>query len=384
MIRIGVSGFGAMGKHHAKSVANLSSDAVLSAVFSPSLESRKAAFETYPNIHIVESFQELLPYVDAVILTGPHNTHEEQAELALQADKHVLTEKPVGLRVSKVAELIPLAQKSNLVYCAMFNQRALPINITTKNLLAKGEIGTLRRIIVVHTSTYRPQSYFDSASWRATWKYEGGGLLVNQFSHTLDLLTWWAGLPNTVFASIGYGKWHDIEVDDEFSVILSYQNGGTANLIASTADVPGLSIIDLQGDKGKISIDRSNSSLTIFRSDVPEGTFSREFTGGIGSPEVTSEKKHLTSATQGHEEVVRNFIASIKRTERPIAPVSEAIDSLKLTQGIYLSSWRNEPLSFPVDNNRFDEELDRRARKSVPKKAKPIELRFEELWKKNH
>ena len=383
MIRIGISGFGAMGQLHASHLLKgLVPGAQLCAVYDPDAARRKAAGALSAEIACCQTLEELLEKVDAVVLASPHALHVPHALAALQSGRHVLTEKPLGVRASQAQQAVDLAAEKGLVYCVMFDQRALPVCRRVKALLDAGEIGAVRRTVLIQTDCYRPQSYFDSGAWRGTWKLEGGGMLVNQCSHAMDLLCWWLGMPEFVSANVGYGKWHQIEVDADISCFARYPGGGTLHFLASTADVPGINLFEIQGDAGKLAIDRESGALRVYRLDEPEPAFSQSFAGGIGAPGCACEELRFDAAERGHLRVLQNFAAAIAGREKPLAPAVEAMDALRLTQAIYLSSWLGRGVAAPFEDEAFDALFVPRQEQSKPHAAKQVCIDFNAVWKK--
>lgn len=366
MIRLGILGIGMMGRKHAMDVyTGKVAGMRLAAVADPGPASAAWAKESLPDIPYHENPDALLQsgQLDAVLIAGPHHLHAAQAATAIAAGLHVLVEKPVGLRVSEVEPILLDADAKRLVYCCMFNQRVSPVHQTIHRMLRDGSLGPLRRVTMVLTDCYRPQSYFDAGAWRATWSMEGGGMLVNQLSHRLDLLTWWLGLPRAVSAHLGYGKWHDIAVDDDVNVFFDYGEH-TATLVASTGDCPGVSLLAIQGDKGRLSIE--NRRLLFDRLEMPEPEFSRTYAGGFGAPDYETLDITPAEADLHHLGILQNFAGAIRGEVDPIAPVRDALDSLRLTQAIYLSDWLRQDITLPSDNAQFNALLAERAATETP------------------
>lgn len=384
MIRLGILGIGAMGQKHAQNVHAGRVDGMrLSAVADPSPERAAWAAENLSGAAYFEDPSALLQSdaVDAVLVAGPHHLHSRQAAKAVAHGKHVMVEKPVGIRASQIEPIVEAAKARNLVYCCMFNQRISPVNQRIHRMIRDGELGPLRRVTLLMTNCYRPQSYFDAAAWRATWSKEGGGMLVNQLSHRLDLLTWWLGLPVRVRAHLGYGKWHDIQVDDDVNVFLDYGKQGTATLVASTGDCPGVSLLAIQGDRGKLSLE-AGERLRFYRLKTPESEFSRTYEGGFGEPEQEVLDLMCADADPAHLGMLQNFADSIAGRAAPVAPVESALDSLRLTQAIYLSDWQSQDVALPADNALFDGLLAQRVAAEKPRVAKPVIMDLDKVWKK--
>src|SRR5699024_10241411 len=203
--------------------------------------------------------------VDAIVTTVPHYLHPEMGIEALKRNIHALVEKPAGVYTKQVKELNDFAAtKPDVTFAIMFNQRTNALYQKVKEIVDNGEIGNVRRTNWIITTWWRPQGYYDQSEWRATWKGEGGGVLVNQAAHQLDLLQWIAGMPKKVYSNVKYGYQRDIAVEDEVTTILDYGNGATGVFITCTHDIIGTDRFEILGDKGKIVVDDSKT-LTIKR-----------------------------------------------------------------------------------------------------------------------
>ena len=380
-IRLAVVGIGAMGERHALSVAKGQVCGMnLAAVVAPSEAKRVWAKEQLPGIATYADMESLCASgtVDAVLLASPHSLHAPQAALAIQHGLHVLTEKPIGTRASEILPIAAEAKAQGLIYCVMFNQRVDPVNQRIHQVLHSGQLGRLRRVIMMMTNCYRPQSYFDAGSWRATWAMEGGGMLVNQCSHRLDLLAWWLGMPERVCVHCGYGKWHDIEVDDDISAYFAFPGGGTGHLIASTGDCPGTSLLEFQGDNGKLSLE--NGRLLWDALEIPEPEFSQTYTGGFGEPAHTRHDITPAAENPEHLGILQNFADAIHGIAQPVVPIEEGLRSLRVTQAMYLSSWTNREVALPADDAEFDALLAQRIALSKPRVRKEVKLDLGALW----
>ena len=251
-VRIGIIGVGNMGSGHAKTITSGQvPDMVLTAIADINPERRKWAAETYPDVKVFDDAITMMEsgLVDAVIVATPHYDHPPLVTAALKRDIHVMCEKPAGVYTKAVAEVNELAKKSKATYAIMFNQRTNCVYRKMKEIISSGELGSIRRVNWLITNWFRPQSYYDSGAWRATWAGEGGGVLLNQCPHNLDLFQWLVGMPVRVRAFTHNGLWHDIEVEDDVTAYMEFENGATGVFITSTGDAPGTNRQDL--DPGK-------------------------------------------------------------------------------------------------------------------------------------
>ena len=310
--------------------------------------------------------------IDAVLIATPHRLHVRQAVEAFRAGMHVLLEKPTGVSTQEVRLLNAEADKSGRAFGAMFNQRTNPAYRKMRRLVESGELGEIRRTNVVITDWLRAQSYYDSCAWRATWAEDGGGVLLNQAPHNLDLWQWICGMPLRVRAFCGFGRWHDIEVEDDVTAYVEYPNGATGTFITCTGEAPGTNRFEISLTGGQLVYE--NNRLTLARPDTPADRFIREYAGGFGKPNVTMEDITPDEPYPMHAGVIRAFADHILTGAPMIADGREGLCSLMLANAMLLSSWTDETIELPLDDARYADRLAALAAKSPKKTAKPIKL----------
>ncbi|KAF1299614.1 oxidoreductase [Enterococcus sp. JM4C] len=298
--------------------------------------------------------------VDAVIIATPHYAHPVLAIEALKAGKHVLVEKPAGVYTKKVREMIEVGnQNPQLTLSLMYNQRMNPMYQKARELVQNGEIGELRRTNWIITNWYRSQSYYNSGGWRATWKGEGGGVLLNQDPHQLDLWQWIAGMPSRIFSFAYYGKRRDVEVETEVTAYVEYENGATGLFVTTTTETPGTNRFEIVGSKGKIVIEEEQ--LKFWQTRVDEAEWNETYSGGFGEPEVWEIKIPVQfDGDSGHLKITQNFINNILFDEELVSPASDGILGLSISNAIHLSSWTDNWVSLPIDEDLFLSELNKR------------------------
>ncbi|MFU0800942.1 MAG: Inositol 2-dehydrogenase [Xylanivirga thermophila] len=286
-VRIGVIGIGNMGSYHALYLTKGEiKGAILTAVCDINPERIKWAKENLKgDIRLFDNADALFESncVDAVVIATPHYDHSPIAIKAFEHGLHVLTEKPAGVYTRQVREMNEAAEKSGKVFGIMYNQRTNPLYQKVRNLITSGELGDIKRTIWIITNWYRPQSYYDSGGWRATWAGEGGGVLLNQDPHQLDLWQWMCGMPKRVRAFCAFGKYHDIEVEDDVTAYVEYPNGATGLFVTCTGEAPGTNRFEVSGDRGKLVIE--DGKLIFWRLRTPEREFNSTFKGTFGEPE---------------------------------------------------------------------------------------------------
>ena len=356
-VRFGVVGVGNMGSSHSTNLDNgVVPEIELTAVCDIREERRQWAkdhLSSKVGIYAdpIEMFEKAP--LDAVIIATPHYLHPDLVMEALKHDLHVISEKPIGVYTSKVREEIAFAEKSDKLFGMMFNQRTNPVYAKVKELVESGELGELKRVVWLITDWYRSQSYYDSGSWRATWSGEGGGVLLNQCPHNLDLLQWIAGMPCGVRAFMKYGKGRNIEVENDVTAYLEYPNGATGLFVTSTHETPGTNRLELSGDRGKIVVE--NNEITFYRNRVGEQEFNATWKGGFGKPECWKVEVPLPKPGKltAHMGIFQNFAQAVLNGTPLLAAGVEGIRGLSLSNAMHLSDWTGEM----VDPNNFDEAL---------------------------
>ncbi len=333
---------------------------------------RKKLQKLFPNIPVYENYLDLLESknVDAIVTTVPHYLHPQIGIDALNRGIHTLLEKPAGVYTKQVKEVIEVAKsKPELTFGVFFNQRMNPLYQQLKKIISNGEIGDLRRVTWTITTWYRPQAYFDTAAWRATWKEEGGGVLVNQAPHQIDLLQWLCGMPKTVYANIKYGYMRDISVDDDVTVLLDYGNGATGVFITCTHDLYGTDRLEIVGDKGKIIVEGSSNAQIIRYNKAEQevnanvkdqATVYKLMKGGAMQGNEYAQTETIQSNSKWglqHSEILKNFAANILDKTPLVAPGSDGINGVRLVNAIYLSSWLGKEVSTDFDEDLFLEKL---------------------------
>jgi predicted dehydrogenase len=302
----------------------------------------------------------------AVLIATPHYDHPPLSIEAFKMGIHVLCEKPAGVYTKQVREMNKVAAESGLVFAMMFQQRTNSVFRKMHDMVQDGSLGAIKRVSWIITNWYRTQSYYDSGDWRATWDGEGGGVLLNQCPHNLDLFQWICGMPSAVRAFCHNGKWHNIEVEDDVTVYLEYPNGATGTFITTTADAPGTNRFEITTEWGKL-VNEENTDLTLYKLDMNEREFCKTAKGGFDKPKVTVEKIGTDGSFPAHVGVINAFAGKILRGTPLVAEGYEGINGLTLSNAMHLSSWLDTTVKLPLDEDRFLEELTKR-RALSPKK----------------
>ena len=326
-LRIGVIGLGNMGAAHLSYIPGLD-NAVLSAVCD--IDSAKT--DKYAKEHKVPGYtssDEMLnaKVADAIIVATPHYDHPPIGIKALETGHHVLVEKPIAVGVKAARQLIDAAAKyPKQKFGIMYNQRSNPIYQQLRSLIADGELGEITRVTWLITDWFRTWSYYASGGWRATWAGEGGGVLINQCPHNLDLIQWITGMmPNRITAVGSIGKTHPIEVEDEMSAILEYPNGAIGHFVTSTCEAPGTNRLEICGDRGKIIAERDKLTFSRTRKSVREiNETSPDSFANVEKWDIDVPFKKAPGMGE-HERVMRNFLSAVMNDTPLLAPGEEGV-----------------------------------------------------------
>ncbi len=373
VVRLGIIGFGAEGGMYTKLLTEGRVPQMSLGAICDIDESKRAGAEAV-GVPFFVDYHDLLSSgtVDAVVTTVPHYLHPQIGIAALDQGLHVLLEKPVGVYTRQARRVIDhAATRPDLVTGVFFNQRTNPLYIDLKRLLDSGELGRLRHTCWIITTWYRPQGYYEQSAWRATWGGEGGGVLVNQAPHQLDLWQWLCGVPKKVFAKCVFGFQRDIVVEDEVNAVVDFGDGVTGHFLTSTSDLVGTDRLEILCDQGKVVVEDS-STVTITRltqserelSDNAGMDFVRElFTGKLDRDQLMSVETREYSSVWGeqHAEVLRNFAAAVESGGQLLAPAADGIHGVRLANAMHLSSWLDREVSIEdFDEDAYLVELNRR------------------------
>ena len=355
-VRIGIVGYGAMGSQHCGYlVKNTVQGGVLAAIADTDPKKLELASSRYGGaVKLFDSIDALIASktCDAVIVAVPHYLHPDYAILAMESGLHVIVEKPAGVYTKQVKRMNEAAAQSSSVFAVMFNQRTNPLYKKMHELVHSGELGAIKRTNWLITNWYRSQSYYDQGGWRATWAGEGGGVLLNQNPHNLDLWQWICGVPKRVRSVVYYGKHRDIEVEDDVTAIVEYENGASGCYITTVADAPGTNRFEISGENGKLVAE--DNKLTFWRLRENEPSFNRRYKGGLGQPEVWKCDIPLKGNYTSHAGITQNFVNAILKGEALITPGAEGIKGLEISNAIHLSSWTGgDWVDIPVDDELF-------------------------------
>ena len=354
-IRFGIIGMGNMGTAHAKNflkgdIRELRITAVADIV----PEKLEWSAENLPWAKRYNSATELMESgeVDAVIICVPHYFHPPLVIEALKNNLHVVSEKPAGVYTKQVREMNEFAAKQDKTFAMMFNQRTNCVYRKIKEIVDSKDYGEIRRVNWIITDWYRTQAYYNSGGWRATWVGEGGGVLLNQSPHQLDLWQWLCGMPSKIRAFCHEGKWHDIEVEDDVTIYAEYPNGATGVFITTTGDYPGSNRLEITMDKAKLVCEEGRKiTLYELEESLPENIYSCE--RGFTDINVNEIEVETDGINDQHTGVLNAFADHILFGTPLVANGEEGIKGLMISNAAHYSSWTGETVELPIDEDKF-------------------------------
>jgi len=364
-VRLGIIGMGLMGSGHARSILDGQVPGCrLTAACDP--ERRLAPeFAALPWFDDVPSLLRS-GAVDAVLIATPHYAHTTAGIAALKSGLHVLVEKPISVHKADALKLIAAHRNRKQVFAAMFNQRTDPRYQTLRRMVRGGDLGKIRRVNWIITDWFRPHAYYKQAGWRATWAGEGGGVLLNQCPHNLDLFQWIFGMPSKVRGFCQFGRYHKIEVEDDVTAYFEYPDGKTGAFITSTGEAPGTNRLEVTGERGRLVVE--GGKFEFLRNEVPTSEFSRRTKEKFQAPPRQLVPVDLPEGTgERHVGILKNFTNAILRGEPLLAPAAEGLHSVELANAILMSSIEGRTVEFPLSAPRYSKLLEGLKKRSKKK-----------------
>ncbi|MEY2408944.1 MAG: hypothetical protein QOF48_1614 [Verrucomicrobiota bacterium] len=356
-VRLGLIGMGNIGKFHADYLlAEKVARCELAAVCSTSPQ-KLDAFRNR-GVAVFDDASKLIGSgaVDAVLIATPHPQHPAQGIAALEAGLHVMVEKPIASHKADAERLIAVAaERPKQIFGAMFQLRTEPRYTRIRRLIQEGDLGSIVRVNWIITDWFRTEAYYSSGGWRATWKGEGGGVLLNQCLHQLDTLQWLVGMPARVRGFCQLGRFHDIEVEDNVTVHLEWGSGATGVFISSTGEAPGTNRFELAGTRGRLVLENNKLSFTRNEADMLE--FSRAVRTGFARPEVWQCDIPFDNAPSQHATLMQNFVDAILDGAPLLVPGQEGIYSVELANAMLYSSLIGQTIELPLDAAAYENKL---------------------------
>ena len=371
-VKLGIIGIGNMGTNHAKSIMNEKCPEIqLCAVADINPDRLEWAKNEYKGE--VAGFSDAIEMldsglIDACLIAVPHYDHCRFAIECIKRGIHVMVEKPAGVYTKQVREMNAEAEKHpEVVFGMMFNQRTNCVYRKLRELVQSGKYGNIRRTNWIITDWYRPQCYYDSGNWRATWSGEGGGVLLNQCPHQLDLWQWICGMPVKVQSHLHYGKWHDIEVEDDVTTYVEYENGATGVFITTTGDAHGTNRFEIQMDRAKFVVE--HNKLIMEEYEMTEQEFSKTNTSAFATVKSEYIEVETDGKNEQHVGVLNAWADAILNGGKLVAHGSEGINGLMLSNAMHLSAFLGKEVSLPIDEELYYNELMKRVATSRRKEG---------------
>jgi len=354
-IRMGLVGLGNIGAYHAE---YLSKGQVARAELTAVCDGVPQRLEDWSQLATFSDSDALFRsgLIDAVILATPSFTHADLAIAALEQGLHVLVEKPMALQMAECERMLFAASSAQRLLAVMHNNRALETYAKVRSLLQGGELGTMQRLMWVVTDWFRPQAYFASGGWRATWRGEGGGVLMNQAIHQVDLLQWFAGLPNRVSAHCGIGRHHSIQVEDEVTAYFEYPNGATGLFVTSTGESPGVNRLEIVGSRATLTLE--GGQIGLLRNETDAVAYSQTTEDVFGRPDIWRIQVSTTDQGTGHVDVTQNMVDAILDDTPLLSPGTSAAGAIHLANAMLYSHFQGHPIDLPLDSAAYEQHLD--------------------------
>lgn len=384
-VRFGIVGIGNMGSAHAMQLfEGRVKGARLTAVCDCREERLKWAEENFSGVSLYADYEALLDSgeVDAVLIATPHKLHPVIALKAFERKLNVLTEKPAGIDTASVGRMNRSAAESGAVFGIMYNQRTNQLYRRLHDLVREGVLGEIKRFVWIINNWYRTQAYYDSGDWRATWNGEGGGVLLNQCPHNLDIWQWIMGMPVKLRAFCKEGHYHQIQVEDDATIYAEYENGASAVFITSTGEYPGTNRMEISGTLGKAVVENGCLKLFLLEQDEREICYTSK--KGMPNEQVNCQTMEQEEPGGGHLQILQNYTNAVLYGEELIAPGTEGIRGLTLSNAAYLSTWKDSWVELPLNEQEFMEILRKKqdAEKDIQRKVQHENLsgEYSERW----
>jgi predicted dehydrogenase len=364
MIRFGLIGFGNIGKLH---VANFAADKVQGGCLTAVCSRRPPSTELPDGVRFFDDIDAMLDSgeVDAVIVATPHLLHRAMGEKVLKRGLHLMMEKPLTASKLEAERLLDIPRQEGQQFGIMMNLRLHPQMQRIKALLDDVQLGELQRVQWTITNWFRSEAYYASSEWRATWKGEGGGVLINQALHNLDLLQWFCGMPKSLQAFCRFGNDHDIEVEDQVTAFLEFENGASGLFSTSTGEAPGVNRLEIAGTKGLILLEAN--TLTVQRNEIDSREFSRTTDNAFGIPETTQEVFPAGDENPSHAGVLSNFADAVEGKATLLTDAREGLKSVELANAMVYSAWTNSLVTLPLDSGAYESALQQKIATSPPR-----------------
>lgn len=369
-VRLGIVGLGNMGKAH---LANIRSGKVPGLRVSALCESVGTLPQLIEGEHAFTDVNAMIHsgHIDAILICTPHFSHTPIGIEALKAGLHVLVEKPISVHKADCERLIAAHTNKKQVFAAMFNMRTNATFKKVKDLIDSGELGDIRRVHWEVTNWFRTNYYYATGGWRGTWKGEGGGVLMNQCPHNLDLFQWMFDMPQRVRGFCQFGRFHQVEVEDDVTAVLQYDSGLSATFVTSTGEAPGCNRLEISGEQGRLTV-TDGTKIHFQRNRQPMSQFCMQAEAAFAMPESWHMEIPVDNSGGQHVEILQNFTNAILKNEKLLSPAEEGIRSVELANAILLSTWQDKTIELPMSSADYERLLIEKGEKSTFQKTKVV------------
>jgi predicted dehydrogenase len=369
-VRIGIVGLGNMGKAH---LHNIRTGKVPGMRVTALCESVGTLPDLLEGEHPFTDVSQMIRSgrIDAILICTPHFSHTTIGIEALENGLHVLVEKPISVHKADCERLIAAHKDKSKIFAAMFNMRTNATFKKVKDLIDSGELGQVRRIHWEVTNWFRTNYYYATGGWRGTWKGEGGGVLMNQCPHNLDLFQWMFGMPQSVRGFCQFGRYHQVEVEDNVTAYMAWENGTTATFVTSTGEAPGANRLEIAAENGRLTV-TDGTKIHFQRNRQPMGKFCMEAEAAFAMPESWSMEIPVETSGGQHVEILQNFTNAILKGEKLLSPAEQGIHSVELANAILLSTWQDKTIELPMSSADYERLLIEKGETSTFQKTKVV------------
>ncbi len=338
-----IIGCGVIASTHVQALAQLKDEGCVLYAVCDIIKSKADSFAKQNDVkHVYYDYNELLKdkNIDIVCVCIPSGIHAEACIAASKAKKAIVCEKPMDITPQRISEVIKEIQQSNVKMQCVFQRRLMPVAQEIKKIIAQGKLGKIA-MACADLRYYRDQEYYNSADWRATWALDGGGALMNQGVHGIDLIVWMLGdKVSKVFGKIATLT-HDIEVEDNALAIIQMESGTLCSVQSSTSAYPGYSTtFSIHGELGSVSFNDEQILEWNFidKQNTPQRPDIGEKVGG--------DKSAIQIGNKGHVLLLKDIANAVKNDSETIIPISESLTAVKIICDIYESSKTGVPIKW--------------------------------------
>ena len=357
IIKYGIIGINGMGANHANLLLN---NKVINASLAAICDNNETFSKNFPEIPFYNKTSDFFDkkIIDVAIISTPHRSHISLGKQALENNIDVIIEKPLAVTTRQCREFINCSKKFDAKFGIMLNQRTNPAFIKLKDMIIKGELGKIHRYQWTITNWFRTDYYYNISDWRTTWKGEGGGVLMNQSIHQLDLCQWLFGMPDSVYTDMRLARFHNIEVEDDVTSIMKYKDGSKGIFTTTTGEAPGVNRLEIASDFGLVIFE--NNRVTWKKINNSTTDFIKNSKTLFDMPDVETIKFEFPIEEDQHIEhnrILQNFTNFLLGKEELHVPGDQGLNSVELINAMILSGLEEKEIKFPLDEKKYENKL---------------------------